>query len=204
MTTGEGGMVLTDSPRLKKVIESYRDWGRDCWCEPGKDNTCGKRFEYEPEHKYNYSRIGYNLQATDFQAAVGVAQLGRLEGFIAKRRDNWDYLRAGLDGLPIEFIEATPGSNPSWFGFAFLTDERKRLAPYLDSKGVGCRPIMGGNLLRQPAYQKLKEGEDYRVIGDLKGADKIHSEGLWVGVFPGITEAMREYQVKTIRAYFNG
>ena len=198
MTMGEGGAVLTDSPRLKKIIESYRDWGRDCWCEPGADNTCGTRFEGEYDHKYTYSRIGYNLKASEFQAAVGVAQLDRLQGFIARRRENWHALRAGLEGLPLEFVEATADSDPSWFGFAFLTDQRNRLARYLDERGVGNRPIMGGNLLRQPAYRDIP----HRVIGDLHGANKIHKQGLWVGVYPGITDAMRDYQIETIRGYF--
>jgi len=198
ITTGEGGMIMTDSPKLKKIIESYRDWGRDCWCAPGEDNTCGKRFDYEPEHKYCYSRIGYNLKASDFQAAVGVAQMDRLEGFVKKRRENWEYLRDNLQGLPIEIIEATPNSNPSWFGFAFLTDDRKRLAPYLDENGVGCRPIMGGNILRQPAYRNI----EHYVIGKLDGANRIHECGIWVGVFPGITAEMREYQVKVIKKFF--
>lgn len=202
ITMGEGGAVLTDVPRLKKILESYRDWGRDCFCDPGKDNTCGIRFSYEPEHKYNYSRIGWNLKASDFQAAVGVAQLDRLNGFIQKRRENWQYLYENLKDLPIEIVEAAPNSNPSWFGFAFLTKERKGLAPYLDSSGVGCRPVMGGNLLRQPVYKKLQNGVDYRVIGGLDGADRIHSEGLWIGVFPGITEEMREYQVKIMRQFY--
>ena len=200
ITMGEGGAVLTDSPRLKKVLESFRDWGRDCWCEPGEDNTCGTRFKGDYDHKYVYSRIGYNLKASDFQAAVGVAQLDKLQGFIEKRRENWQYLRDGLDGLPIEFVEATPNSNPSWFGFAFLTAERNKLAQYLDAKGVGCRPIMGGNLLRQPAYKNI----EHRVIGNLDGANRIHEQGMWIGVFPGITPDMRDYQVEMIRAYFNG
>src|SRR3990172_5979099 len=200
ITTGEGGAVLTDSPRLRKIIESYRDWGRDCFCEPGRDNTCGRRFDGDYDHKYTYSRIGYNLKASDFQAAVGFAQLDRLDGFIEKRRDNWKYLRTGLDGLPLDFVEATPNSDPSWFGFAFLSPERNKLAKYLDSKGVGCRPVMGGNFLRQPAYKDI----EHRVIGDLSGADRIHREGMWIGVFPGIDADMRDYQVEVIRKYFNG
>jgi len=200
ITMGEGGAVLTDSPRLKKIIESYRDWGRDCWCEPGEDNTCGTRFGGDYDHKYTYSRIGYNLKASDFQAAVGVAQLDRLAGFVEARRRNWQYLRDGLDGLSIEFVEATVGSDPSWFGFAFLTPERNKLARYLDDRGIGNRPIMGGNLLRQPAYKNI----EHRVIGNLDGANKVHEQGLWIGVFPGITPDMRDYQIDTIREYFNG
>ncbi len=202
MTMGEGGAVLTDSPRMKKVIESFRDWGRDCWCEPGEDNACGTRFKGDYDHKYTYSRVGYNLKATDLQAAVGLAQLSRLDGFIKRRIENWTYLRENLEGLPIEFVDAAPNSQPSWFGFAFLTPDRNKLANYLDKRGVANRPIMGGNLLRQPAYKNFREGDDYRVIGNLDGANKIHEQGIWVGVFPGITDVMREYQVKTIRSYF--
>ena len=202
ITMGEGGAVLTDSPKLKKIIESYRDWGRDCWCAPGEDNTCGRRFKSGRDHKYEYSRIGWNLKANDFAAAVGVAQLDRLEGFIAKRRENWAYLYEGLKDLPIEIVEATPNSNPSWFGFAFLTDRRKELSPYLDSNGIGCRPIMAGNLLNQTAYKKLERGVDYKVIGDLKGAERIDSEGIWIGVFPGITHEMRDYQIDVVRKFY--
>lgn len=198
ITMGEGGAVLTDNPRLKKVIESFRDWGRDCWCEPGQDNACGTRFNNSYDHKYTYSRIGYNLKATDFQASVGVAQLARLNGFIKRRIENWTYLRENLDGLPIEFVEATPNSNPSWFGFAFLTDKRNQLARYLDNHGVGNRPVMAGNLIRQPAYKNI----EHRVVGNLDGANKIHECGIWVGVFPRITDEMREYQVKIIRSFY--
>jgi CDP-6-deoxy-D-xylo-4-hexulose-3-dehydrase len=175
-------------------------WGKDCWCEPGQDNLCGCRFAGDYDHKYTYSHIGYNLKASDFQAAVGVAQLDRLAGFIQKRRENWQFLRDNLEGLPIEFVEATPGSNPSWFGFAFLTEQRNKLAKFLDDNDVGCRPIMAGNILRQPAYKNI----EHRVIGDLSGANRIHTDGIWVGVFPGITEDMRSYQVETIRRFYNG
>jgi CDP-6-deoxy-D-xylo-4-hexulose-3-dehydrase len=200
ITTGEGGAVLTDAPKLKKIIESYRDWGRDCWCAPGEDNTCGRRFDSDYDHKYTYSRIGYNLKATDFQAAVGVAQMDRLAGFVARRKENHAYLRANLSDLPIEIIEATPDSDPSWFGFAFLTDRRNELARYLDANGIGNRPIMAGNILRQPAYRNI----DCRIMGNLDGANKIHQNGIWVGVFPGITPDMRDYQVETIRKFYNG
>jgi CDP-6-deoxy-D-xylo-4-hexulose-3-dehydrase len=198
ITMGEGGAVLTDSPKLKKILESYRDWGRDCWCAPGEDNTCGTRFANSFDHKYTYSRIGYNLKATDFQAAVGVAQLDRLEGFAKKRRENWAYLHDALKDLPIDIVQATPGSDPSWFGFAFLTERRNELAKYLDGLGVGNRPAMGGNLLRQPAYRNI----EHHVIGKLNGANEIHEKAIWVGVFPGITEEMREYQAKTIRGFY--
>jgi len=200
MTMGEGGAVLTDSPKLKRIIESFRDWGRDCWCAPGEDNVCGTRFDNDYDHKYTYSRIGYNLKASDFQAAVGVAQLDRLDSFISTRRENWAYLRAALDGLPLEFVEATPDSVPSWFGFAFLTSERNKLARFLDGKGIGNRPIMAGNILRQPAYRSI----EHHVIGNLDGANKIHECGIWIGVFPGVTPEMRDYQIETIRSYFDG
>lgn len=199
ITTGEGGMVMTDSPKLKKILESYRDWGRDCWCEPGKDNTCGTRYKGDYDHKYTYSRIGYNLKASDFQAAVGVAQLDRLQDFIARRRSNWEYLRAGLAELPIKIVEAAPNSNPSWFGFAFLTSERNRLARYLDSKEIGNRPIMAGNILRQPAYKNI----EHKVIGNLDGANKIHEQGLWVGCFPGLNTDHLDYVIETMKGFYN-
>lgn len=198
ITTGEGGMVMTDSPRLKKIIESYRDWGRDCWCEPGEDNTCGTRFQGDYDHKYTYSRIGYNLKASDFQAAVGVAQLTRLDDFHKRRRDNHEYLRIGLAGLPIHIVEATEGSNPSWFGFAFLTERRNELARYLDKHQIGNRPIMGGNLLRQPAYKNI----EHRVIGNLDGANKIHECGIWIGCFPGLSRDQLDYSIEKIREFY--
>jgi CDP-6-deoxy-D-xylo-4-hexulose-3-dehydrase len=198
ITMGEGGAVTTDSPKLKKILESYRDWGRDCWCAPGEDNTCGTRFDNDYDHKYTYSRIGYNLKASDFQAAVGVAQLEKLDNFVLKRRENWRYLYAALKDLPIEIIEAAPDSNPSWFGFAFLTTERNKLARYLDGKEIGNRPIMAGNVLRQPAYRNI----EHHVIGNLNGANKIHECGIWVGVYPGITPDMMDYTIEVMRAYF--
>jgi CDP-4-dehydro-6-deoxyglucose reductase, E1 len=200
ITAGGGGAVMTDYPKLKKIVESYRDWGRDCWCAPGEDNTCGKRFDFETDHKYIYSRIGYNLQSTDFEAAVLVAQLDRLEGFNQKRRENWQYLYEGLKDLPIEIVQATPDSEPSWFGFAFLTEYRNELARYLDKAGIGSRPVMGGNLVRQPAYRSV----EYEVIGDLKGANRVYESGIWIGVFPGITPDMRDYQIEVVRKFYNG
>ena len=198
ITTGEGGAVVTDSPKLKKIVESFRDWGRDCWCEPGEDNTCGTRFANDYDHKYTYSRIGYNLKSSDFQAAVGVAQLDRLHRFCEIRRSNHAYLRAGLDGLPLEFVEATPNSDPSWFGFPFLTERRNELARYLDKHNVGNRPIMAGNIMRQPAYRDI----DIHVIGNLDGANKIHEQGLWVGVFPGINQDMCDYVIEVFHEFY--
>lgn len=198
ITTGEGGMVLTNNPKLKKILESYRDWGRDCWCAPGEDNTCGTRYKGDYDHKYTYSRIGYNLKASDLQAAVGVAQIDRLPRFIRRRRENWKYLHDGLRGLPIEIVKATPNSVPSWFGFAFLTDRRNDLARYLDRHEIGNRPIMGGNLLRQPAYRNI----EHRVIGNLDGANLIHERGLWIGVMPAITQDMLDYVIQIMREFF--
>jgi CDP-6-deoxy-D-xylo-4-hexulose-3-dehydrase len=197
---GEGGAVMTDSPKLKKIVESYRDWGRACWCAPGEDNTCGKRFDYDYDHKYSYDRIGYNMISSDLQAAAGVAQLDRLPGFVAKRRENWQYLYEGLKGLPIEIVEATPDSEPSWFGFAFLTDRRNELARYLDGKGIGNRPCMGGNLTRQPAYRSV----EYQVIGNLNGANIIHEKALWVGCFQGLNFEHLDYTIEVMREFYNG
>ena len=199
MTMGEGGAVTTDSPKLKKILESLRDWGRECWCAPGEDNTCGTRFENDYDHKYTYSRIGYNLKLSDLQAASGVAQLDKLSLFIQKRKENWKYLRSGLDGLPIEIIEPAPNSDPSWFGFAFLCPTRNNLARFLDGQGIGNRPIMAGNILRQPAYRNL----EHHVIGNLDGANRIHECGLWVGCFPGLSTEQLDYTIDKFHEYFD-
>jgi CDP-6-deoxy-D-xylo-4-hexulose-3-dehydrase len=208
ITMGEGGALLTENSQLKKLIESYRDWGRDCWCDPGSDNTCGKRFDWQLgdlpqgyDHKYTYSHIGYNLKATDMQAAVGVSQLGKLPDFIQKRRENFAYLRERLNRLQEFFIlpQATPNSNPSWFGFPlyvranapFSRDEAVR---WLDAHKIGTRLLFGGNLVRQPAYR----GRTYRVIGDLARADEVMRSVFWVGVYPGLTHPMLDYVCKTL------
>ncbi len=178
ITTGEGGAVLTDSPRLNKLVRSFRDWGRDCWCDPGKDNTCGKRFGWDLanlpsgyDHKYIYSRLGYNLKATEMQAAIGLAQLRKLPAFVEARRRNWQRLRDGLADLEEFFIlpEATPGSKPSWFGFVLTVHpeapfERSAIVRFLEGRKIATRPLFGGNLTKQPAYKDVK----YRVVGDLK------------------------------------
>jgi CDP-6-deoxy-D-xylo-4-hexulose-3-dehydrase len=203
MTMGEGGAVLTGSPVLKKIIESFRDWGRDCWCEPGDDNTCGKRFEWQLgtlptgyDHKYSYSRIGYNLKLTDMQAAVGVAQLKKLDGFVARRRENFAYLRAALEPLEDALIlpEATPGSEPSWFGFPITLREgmgvgRNAVISRLEARGIKTRLLFGGNLTRQPAYASVP----FRVVGDLTNADIIMNRTFWVGIFPGLNSSMLDY-----------
>src|SRR5688572_14021391 len=203
ITMGEGGALLTDKPKLKKIIESFRDWGRDCWCDPGKDNTCGKRFDWQLgdlphgyDHKYTYSHIGYNLKATDMQAAVGVSQMKKLPTFIQKRRANFTYLTERLSGLQNFFVlpEATPNSNPSWFGFPiyvrpeapFTRDEAVR---WLENHNIGTRLLFGGNLLRQPAYRT----QTYRVIGKLTQADEITRRVFWIGVYPGLTQPMLDY-----------
>lgn len=214
ITMGEGGAVLTDNPVLKKLVESFRDWGRDCWCEPGQDNTCGKRFEWQLgslpqgyDHKYTYSHIGYNLKATDMQAAVGVSQLKKLSGFIERRRENFSYLKKRLSHLQGFLIlpEATPDSTPSWFGFPifvrpeapFSRDEATR---WLDAHKIGTRLLFGGNLIRQPAYQGL----NYRVIGDLKQADEVMHRVFWIGVYPGLTKSMLDYVVNNLEQLSKG
>jgi CDP-6-deoxy-D-xylo-4-hexulose-3-dehydrase len=208
LTMGEGGIVFTDSPRLEKLVESFRDWGRDCWCEPGHDDTCGKRFDWQLgdlphgyDHKYIYSHIGYNLKLTDMQAAVGVAQLDKLDGFIAARRANFARLRAGLEPFADVFVlpEATPGSDPSWFGFPLSVRPtapftRRDLVRHLDERKIGTRQLFGGNLLRQPAYH----GRPQRVAGDLAGADYVMRHTLWLGVYPGLTDAHIDHVIETI------
>ena len=211
ITMGEGGCVLVKSGPMKKIVESLRDWGRDCWCPPGQDNTCGRRFDwqlgelpYGYDHKYAYSHIGYNLKMTDMQAAVGVAQLNKLDGFIKARNDNWERLRAGLASLEEHFIlpEATPGSDPSWFGFALTVRPdapftRFDLVQHLESRRIGTRQLFGGNLLRQPAYQ----GHDIRVVGDLTNADVITEGTFWIGVYPGLSEEMIDFMIGTVHEF---
>lgn len=208
ITMGEGGCVLTDKPLLKTLAESFRDWGRDCWCAPGKENTCGKRFDWQQgelphgyDHKYIYSHVGYNLKATDMQAAVGVAQLRKLPSFIETRKKNFAYLRAGLKDLEEYFVlpEATTSSDPSWFGLPLLVREtapfsRNALIEFLTSRKIGTRQLFGGNLVRQPAYAGL----NYRVIGDLPTSDRVMNQAFWIGVYPGLTQAMLDYVLETM------
>lgn len=210
ITMGEGGAVLTDTPALKKLAESFRDWGRDCWCEPGKDNTCGKRFEhqlgdlpYGYDHKYIYSHIGYNLKATDMQAAVGVAQLHKLPGFIQTRRENFHHLHKGLQGLQDFYIlpEATPNSDPSWFGFPLAVRpgtklNRNAVVQFLESRKIGTRLLFGGNLTRQPAYQNVP----HRVAAPLDNSDFIMNNVFWLGVFPGLTTDMLDFVIESLDA----
>ena len=211
ITMGEGGAVVTNGPRLKTLVESFRDWGRDCWCEPGKDNTCGKRFDWKLgdlpfgfDHKYTYSHIGYNLKATDMQAAVGVSQLKKLAPFVEARRKNFKYLHENLQDLQDVLLlpEATPGSDPSWFGFPIAVREnapfsREKLTWHLDQSKIGTRLLFGGNLTRQPAYEHVK----YRKIGELPNTDFVMKQVFWIGVYPGLTPPMLDYVIEAIREF---
>jgi CDP-6-deoxy-D-xylo-4-hexulose-3-dehydrase len=213
ITMGEGGCVLTNKALLKTLAESFRDWGRDCYCPPGKDNTCSKRFEWQLgdlpfgyDHKYTYSNIGYNLKATDMQAAVGVSQLKKLSGFIESRKKNFDFLKTGLSDLQEYFTlpEATPNSEPSWFGFPIAVKkdapfDRNRVIEWLDEHKIGTRLLFGGNLVRQPAYKDIEK----RIIGDLPITDFVMNNVFWIGVYPGLTEDMLSYVVDTFHALVN-
>jgi CDP-6-deoxy-D-xylo-4-hexulose-3-dehydrase len=208
LTMGEGGCVLTNRPALKTLVESFRDWGRDCWCVPGVANTCGKRFDwqlgelpYGYDHKYAYSHIGYNLKLTDMQAAVGVAQLKKLPSFIEKRRRNFQLLYEGLSDMEEFFIlpRATPHSEPSWFGFPLAVRlnapfSRDEVVRRLEEQRIATRLLFGGNLLRQPAYQDIQ----HRKIGDLSNSDFVMNQVLWLGVWPGLTEEMLVFVVDTL------
>lgn len=211
ITMGEGGAVLTAKPALKRLVESFRDWGRDCWCEPGVDNTCGKRFGWKLgdlpcgyDHKYTYSHVGYNLKLTDMQAAVGVAQLPKLAGFIDRRRRNFNILHEALRDLEDVLIlpQATPGSEPSWFGFpiAVRTDAsftRDSLVHHLESRKIATRLLFGGNLVRQPAYRDVQ----YRTVGELPNADFVMNQVFWLGVYPGLESPQMEYISEMIHRF---
>ena len=208
ITTGEGGAVLAKKVAMKPIIESFRDWGRDCWCAPGCDNTCLKRYEWQlgelPEgfdHKYTYSHIGYNLKSGDIQAAIGLAQLDRLETFVQLRRRNWNYLMKGLADLD-EFLllpKATEHSDPSWFGFAMTvkTDgpkTRNEIVQALNERKIATRLLFGGNLLRQPAFA----GTPRRLHGDLTNTDIVMNDTFWIGVWPGLTVPMLDYMIESL------
>ena len=211
ITMGEGGAVFTNNIDLKMIIESFRDWGRDCYCQPGKDNTCGKRFCWKlgdlPEgydHKYTYSHAGYNLKITDMQAACGLAQMGKLESFIQSRKDNFKYLYDRLQSCQDFLIlpEATENSDPSWFGFLITIKpeaniRRVDLLSYLDQEKIGTRLLFAGNLTRQPYMQGL----NYRVSGDLTHTDKVMNDSFWVGVYPGLTEEMLDFIATKIESF---
>jgi CDP-6-deoxy-D-xylo-4-hexulose-3-dehydrase len=212
ITMGEGGAVFTNNDELKQIIESFRDWGRDCYCEPGKDNTCGKRFCWKlgelPEgydHKYTYSHLGYNLKISDMQAACALAQMDRLEGFIAARKNNFAFLKARLKSCE-EFLilpEATPNSDPSWFGFPITLREnagmkRVDLLQYLDEHKIGTRLLFAGNMTRQP----YMIGRNFRVSGELTHTDTIMNNTFWIGIYPGLTQPMLDFAAQKIRAFF--
>jgi CDP-6-deoxy-D-xylo-4-hexulose-3-dehydrase len=214
ITTGEGGAVLANRGTLKRIVEIVRDWGRDCWCDPGCDNTCGKRFSQRfgklpdgYDHKYVYSHLGYNLKATDMQAAVGWAQLQRLDEFVAARRANHAYLRQALGHLEDVLIlpEATPNSNPSWFGFAITVRPdapfgRAALIDHLESAGIATRLLFAGNLLRQPAYQEV----EHRVVGSLQTTDLVAANTFWIGCYPGLTEAHLDHAAGQLKRFCVG
>jgi CDP-6-deoxy-D-xylo-4-hexulose-3-dehydrase len=211
ITMGEGGAVLTEKPNLQLLIDSFRDWGRDCWCDPGKDNTCGKRFDWQLgslpcgyDHKYTYSHIGYNLKATDMQAALGASQIAKLPHFIERRKENFQHLLDGLKTLEDFLIlpKATAGSDPSWFGFPIGVREdapfkRADLTGALEANKIGTRLLFGGNLLRQPAY----EGCEYRAVGHLPNSDFVMNNVFWIGVYPGLDRTMLDFVAGTIKEF---
>lgn len=219
MTMGEGGAVYTNNPLLHRLIKSFRDWGRDCWCESGVDDTCHQRFTKQYgqlplgyDHKYVYSHFGYNLKVTDMQAAIGVAQLEKLPIIVETRRKNWEYLYNGLKDLQCKIILPEPEKNskPSWFGFLISVKEdsgksRVELAKWLESNKIQTRNLFAGNLLKHLAFDEMREtGEGYRVVGDLKVTDFVMNNTLWIGVYPGMTQEMLDFMIKKIREYILG
>ncbi|MGE4266593.1 MAG: lipopolysaccharide biosynthesis protein RfbH [Deferribacterales bacterium] len=213
MTMGEGGAVYTSNPTLRKIMLSIRDWGRDCWCDSGRDNTCGERFSKQfgklpkgYDHKYVYSHFGYNLKVSDMQAAIGVAQLDKLPSFIEKRRENFDMLYNGLKHLDKYLVlpKATKGSEPSWFGFLLTVKPespitRNELAVYLEEeKNIQTRNLFGGNIICHPCFESLTEGVDYKVSGELKNTDTIMNDSIWLGVYPGMKQEQIDYIIESI------
>lgn len=211
MTMGEGGAVYTNNPLLNKIARSFRDWGRDCVCPSGRDNLCGHRFDRQYgelplgyDHKYVYSHFGYNLKATDMQAAVGCAQLKKFPSFVSRRRHNFERLHDAMTSVEDKLIlpVAAENSNPSWFGFCITCRDgvdREKVVPYIESKGVQTRMLFAGNLLKHPCFDEMRAtGEGYRVVGNLDNTDKIMTSTFWVGVYPGMTDEMVDYMAKTI------
>ena len=214
MTMGEGGATYTDNPLLKKIMLSMRDWGRDCWCESGVDNTCNSRFSQSfgnlpkgYDHKYVYSHFGFNLKATDMQAAIGVAQLEKFPQFVEKRKENFQRLYEGLEELE-EFILFTPQVNadPSWFGFLItlkddLTFSRNEISNFLENNNIQTRNLFAGNIIKHPLFNTLKLNIDYRVIGNLKNTDKVMNDSFWIGLYPGMGNDSIEYMIKKIQTF---
>jgi CDP-4-dehydro-6-deoxyglucose reductase, E1 len=216
ITMGEGGAVYTNDIQLKKLIESFRDWGRDCWCPSGNDNTCKRRFKwqlgklpYGYDHKYIYSHFGYNLKVTDLQAAIGCAQIKKLPSFIKARKRNWKFLRNRFNNLTDKFIlpEATSGSDPSWFGFLLTVKEdagfsRDEIVKYLESKGIQTRMLFSGNILHHPCFDEMrKTKKGFRVIGKLSNTDTVMRNSFWIGVYPGLTDNHLNYLVESISQF---
>lgn len=212
MTMGEGGAVYTDNLQLNRIIRSFRDWGRDCICPSGHDNICGHRFDKQYgelplgyDHKYVYSHFGYNLKATDMQAAVGCAQLDKFPGFVERRRHNFERLKAALAGTENKYIlpEACPNAIPSWFGFLITCKEgtdRNRVVQYAESKGIQTRMLFAGNLTKHPCFDEMRRAEEeYRIVGKLDNTDRIMKDAFWVGVYPGMTDEMIDYMAKVLR-----
>ncbi|MGW1196763.1 lipopolysaccharide biosynthesis protein RfbH [Streptomyces sp. NPDC002536] len=210
LTMGEGGCVLTSNLALARIVESLRDWGRDCWCEPGVSDTCLKRFKYRMgtlpdgyDHKYIYSHVGYNLKATDLQAALGLTQLEKMDRFVEARRRNWKHLREGLEGTPHLLLpEATPRSEPSWFGFVLTVEPGApftagELVSFLEDRKIGTRRLFAGNLTRHPAYTD----QPIRVVGDLTNSDIVTEGTFWVGVYPGLTDEMLDYVIASVKEF---
>ena len=211
MTMGEGGCVYTNDPLLHRLINSYRDWGRDCMCPSGRDNICGHRFDGQYgelpkgyDHKYVYSHFGYNLKVTDMQAAIGCEQLKKFPRFVERRKHNWARLRKALEGVQDKLIlpEPAPNSDPSWFGFLLTVREgvdREKVVRYVENKGVQTRMLFSGNLIKHPCFDEMRAtGEGYRVVGTLENTDRIMRDTFWVGVYPGMTDEMIDYMAKTI------
>lgn len=209
ITMGEGGAVYTNNGQLKLILESFRDWGRDCFCEPGKDNTCNKRFSYQLgqlpcgyDHKYTYSHLGYNLKITDMQAAVGLSQLAKVTEFIERRKANFQRLYVGLSSLQDYLLlpEAENNADPSWFGFAITLKQGNRadFIQYLEQHKIANRLVFGGNLIKQPYFEQ----QSYRKVGELTVTDQVMNDSLWIGVFPGLSDEMIDYMIDTIQSYF--
>lgn len=216
MTMGEGGAVYTNNPLLHKIIRSFRDWGRDCICPPGRDNLCGHRFDRQYgelplgyDHKYVYSHFGYNLKVTDMQAAVGVAQLKKIPSFVEKRRYNFNRLYEGLSCLKDKLIlpQPCPNSTPSWFGFLITCKDgvdRNKLVTYIEKNGIQTRTLFAGNLIKHPCFDEMrKTKQGYRVVGNLENTDRIMKDTFWIGVYPGMTDEKIDYMVKVIKEAVN-